>query len=122
MTIYDIQFVDTCPFCLVINSQHKNGSRFADGCQITLVIGYANINCATVHCAVPTPLPEVEHYCSNYSVWEQEYFDRTSVGSEPYLSLTGQELAPGLSGLVAVASSGLYPPPLWISATVGRHY
>jgi hypothetical protein len=29
---------------------------------------------------------------------------------------TGQELAPWHWGLVAVASSGLFPQPLWISA------
>src|SRR5712692_4909236 len=31
------------------------------------------------------------------------------------------ELAPGRSGLVAVASTGLFPLPLWISAAVGQH-
>jgi hypothetical protein len=40
------------------------------------------------------------------------------VSRGPYLSLVGQEVAPGRCRLVAVASSGLYPLPLWISAAV----
>ena len=42
-----------------------------------------------------------------------------------YLSrFIGQEVAPGLScerGLVAVASSGLFPQPLWISVRAGAN-
>ena len=42
------------------------------------------------------------------------------VSRGPYLSLVGQEVAPGRCRLVAVASSGLYPLPLWISAAGQR--
>src|ERR1700739_2742907 len=55
------------------------------------------------------------------SVGEQGLRTEVRPAKEPYLSLTGQELAPGLSGLVAVASSGLFPQPLWISAAAKRH-
>lgn len=47
--------------------------------------------------------------------------DLTQVSFGPYLSPTGQELAPGRLGLVAVASLGLDPLPLWISAAAKRH-
>src|SRR4029077_20666762 len=46
--------------------------------------------------------------------------DRIPVSRGPYLSLVGQEVAPGRCRLVAVASSGLSPLPLWISAAGQR--
>src|SRR5689334_21401724 len=55
------------------------------------------------------------------SVGEQGIRTEVRPATEPYLSLTGQELAPGHCCLVAVASSGLNPLPLWISAAVRRH-
>jgi hypothetical protein len=46
--------------------------------------------------------------------------DRVPVSRGPYLSRAGQEEAPGHCCLVAVASSGLSPQPLWISAAGQR--
>jgi hypothetical protein len=63
---------------------------------------------------------KAERHRSNDSVWEQGFSDRPPVGAGPYLSLTGQELAPGLSALVAVAPPGLDPPPFSINAAEKR--
>src|SRR5688500_3564631 len=47
---------------------------------------------------------------------ESEFFrDRIGLPRLLSLPLFGQEVAPGLSRLVAVASAGLFPQPLWIS-------
>src|SRR5262249_8392663 len=48
--------------------------------------------------------------------WELRYFrDRNGLPRLLSLPVIGQDVAPGLARLVAVASSGLFPQPLWIS-------
>ena len=56
-----------------------------------------------------------------WRIWRSDFRDR-KVYRGSYLSrFIGQEVAPGLSrGLVAVASSGLFPQPLWISVRSER--
>src|SRR5262249_22767484 len=70
---------------------------------------------------LPCGAPRVSASDDRRGNWELRYFrDRNGLPRLLSLPVIGQEVAPGLSRLVAVASSGLFPQPLWISVCIAR--